>query len=220
MVGAKTPAKAGKASSRKAAVEAARLIQQQLVDADARLAAGKTLPNHLARLVRDRWLQDLTQYVWPTSAACAADLGISLSTLSAWAGEGAPVPGHSPVSKGDLYRWLYERERTRPGAAAPAGSERDQVDVSIKKATLAAKTGALTAATIDAATTYVRAQVQSLRSRLLQTTPIALIAELMQAIETGADQTTLEAIAAAAIEAALSEPGGGAASHKSQGGAL
>jgi len=89
----------------------------QLAAIQAKASQGKHLANHESRLLRDAWLQDMREHLWPSLEAAAADLGISPSTLRNHAEAGCPsIEPHSPIPKAPVLRWLLQRAHDHGGA--------------------------------------------------------------------------------------------------------
>jgi hypothetical protein len=183
----------------------ASLMAAQLAQAQAMMAEGRALPNHLARVVRDAWLADLGPQVWASTAAVAEDLGVSASTVQGWAADGAPIQGHSPVAKVPLLRWLWERERAKAaGRQDESAAAREAVELRLKIARATAAENTLRQEAADFARQILTEELRAAAAVLLRQGP-ARIREAVEADQAeGADAQTIDARIASEIQDLLS----------------
>ena len=133
--------------------------------------AGRHVPHHLAQALRQAWLADMDQHVWPSSTACAAELGVTQQSLRNWTKDGFPLVKHSPIPKAPAYRWLYERERARVARAAAAGAADPDLDDRLKAAKLERLEGTLLAEADDHARQAILSTIATLKHRLRHDLP-------------------------------------------------
>lgn len=138
----------------------------------ARLAAGKALPHHEAKLLREvAWAAKHADY-WPDLKTAAGDLGVSESTMRSWVDQGcAGIEPHMPVHRASVLAWLLKHAAER-GANPPATKQTaEDADARWKLARAAKVEGALIAEAEDRATQGVLAAVSEARAGLVERVP-------------------------------------------------
>jgi hypothetical protein len=151
-------------------------VGRQLAEAK---AAGGKLPAALVKLGREALLRDIAAHVWPDVPAAAKELGVSVQTVRNWCDEMGIAANRTAISKAELYRGLWLRDRERAAAApAPLGSEADQREQELRmierQARIDERTGRLVAVANDAGRAGVIAAVRDLRGALLTQLPSLL----------------------------------------------
>jgi hypothetical protein len=173
-------------------------IAKQLEAVKAKAAAGKTLANHEQRILRDAWLLDLSQYLWPSSAMAAADLGVSIGTFRGYKDKGCPgIEDHSPIPKHQVLGWLLRTAHDRGGDAPTTAQDLEAVELRLKLTKAVKAEGELISEAEDRATQGVIRTMGQLRTHLQNTVP-ALLYELAHKHPT--DRTAGEEAITAAIE--------------------
>lgn len=151
-------------------------IGRQLAEAK---AAGVKPSAALLKLGREAMLRDLAAHVWPDVPAAAKELGVSVQTVRNWCDELGIAANRTAISKAELYRGLWLRDRERAAAApAPLGSEADQREqelrIAERQARIDERTQRLVAVANDAGRAGVIAAVRDLRTALLSQLPSLL----------------------------------------------
>lgn len=151
-------------------------LSAQLTAIRAKASAGARLANHESRILRDAWLLDMATHLWPNLESCAADLGVSPSTVRGYADAGCPgLEPHSPIPKAPVLAWLLKRAHERGGATHANKESIEDVDLRIKSAKAAKMESALIAEAEDLATQGVIERMAQLRHHLLHVVPGALV---------------------------------------------
>lgn len=143
-------------------------------------AKGSRPPASLVRLLRDAALARNTAACWADVAAAARELGVSVQTARNWCDELGIPANRAAISRADLYRalWLRERDKAAPGSAAisPADAREQELRMAERQARIDARTRRLVAEANDAAKAGVIAAVRDVRSTLAARLP-ALLAD-------------------------------------------
>lgn len=101
----------------------------------ARLAAGKALAHHDAKLLREAtWAAKHADY-WPGVDEAAADLGMSPNTVRGYAEQGCPgIEAHMPVHRASVLGWLLKNAHASGGQAPATRQTIEDVELRIKSA--------------------------------------------------------------------------------------
>ncbi len=176
-------------------------IAKQLEAIKAKAAAGKTLANHEQRILRDAWLLDLAQYLWPSSAMAAADLGVSIGTFRGYKDKGCPgIEDHSPIPKHLVLAWLLRTAHERGGDAPTTANDIEAVELRLKLIKASKAEGELISEAEDRATQGVIRVMGQLRTHLQNALP-GLLYETAHKYPT--DRTAGEEALTAAIESEI-----------------
>lgn len=151
-------------------------VGRQLAEAK---AAGVKPSPALLKFGREAMLRDLAAHVWPDVPAAAKELGVSVQTVRNWCDELGIAASRTAISKAELYRGLWLRDRERAATApAPLGSEADQREqelrIAERQARIDERTQRLVAVANDAGRAGVIAAVRDLRGALLAQLPSLL----------------------------------------------
>lgn len=150
-----------------AVVTTAQAMLAMLQDAKERATTGKPLANHHTRILRDAWLLDMSAYVWPTSAAAAADLGISVGTFRSYAAQGCPgIEDHSPIAKHQVLAWLLRTAHDRGGKPGATINDAEELDNDLRRIKVARLSNALVTEAEDLANQGVIQRMGQLRHHL------------------------------------------------------
>jgi hypothetical protein len=180
-----------------APVSATEAYRLEVQHAQARSAAGQRLAHHEVRALRDAWLLDQAAHLWAGVDACAAELGVSASTVRGFAGEGCPhLEAHSPIPKAPVLAWLLKRAHERGAAPSATHDSLEEVQLRIQSAKAAKLEGALVAEAEGHALAGLQTRITRLRQALLTSLP-------SQAYELAADPKTPRDQAEAGIQAAI-----------------
>lgn len=143
-------------------------------EAKLRLQNNKPLANHHARALRDAWLLEMHVHIWPTLAAAAADLKISVSTMRNFAEEGCPFEPHSPIAKAPVLSWLLHRAHERGGARGATTDDLEQIELQWRQAKLNKLNESLVAQAEDRAHQGVISTMSAVRHHLQHVLPGAI----------------------------------------------
>lgn len=169
----------GTGSDADRAVTTSEATQALAAEAKRQADAGKNVSHHLAQALRQAWLADLDQYVWPNSTAAAGDIGVSAQTLRNWSVDGCPIPKHQPIPKAPVYRWLYEREQR--SAEQQGGGNKELIqdaEARIKQAKAQAMESRLVDEAEERATQAIVATFGQLKHAIVRELPSQLAAEV------------------------------------------
>ena len=176
------------------ATEAQRLI---LAQAAARAHRGERLSHAEAKCLREAWLHDMAEHLWPSWETAAAELSISVSTLRSFRDQGCPgLPGegdgHAPIAKARVLSWLLRRAHDRGAATfADAGSIEEQ-ELRWKKAKADQLEGTLQAEAIATAESQIRDLFTRLRHEALHVWPETIVHATCAAIRAVGDIAHLD----------------------------
>lgn len=180
------------------AESSAREAQTALVlEAKQRMAAGRTLPNHLARALRDAWLLEDSVHIWPNLAAAAADCKVSVTTFRSFADQGCPIEPHSPIAKAPVLAWLLDNAHQRGGDRGATTDTLEALEVQWRQAKLAKLNDHLIAEAEDRAHQGVLRTMGGVRHHLKHSLPGALF-DVVAAAQ--GDRTAAETAIADLIE--------------------
>jgi len=176
----KKPAKKGtktkKRSPRQKKPTAGEGVAILVAEAKRRQQEGAPIPHHLARALREAWLQDQADHIWPDLGTAAAETGHSESYMRRLRKEGAPLPT-GPIPKAPLLRWLWDRTTERLTAIE---ADDEDVDKAWRRARTAKLTGEVIAEAEDRAQQGVLEAMNRLRQVLLSGTGPGQIYELVR----------------------------------------
>ena len=151
-------------------------IAQIRAQADELREQGKRVPAGLTRLLRETMLREVGQHVWADVPAAAKELGVSVQTIRNWCDEAGLQHKRCAISKAELYRalWLREREQVQTGGLSPADKREQELRIQERQARIDAKTGRLVEQANDSARAGVIAAVRDLRGGMLDQLPARL----------------------------------------------
>lgn len=176
-------------------------MRAQLTIALRRSEQGKTLANHEQRVLRDAWLLDMAPYLWPTSAAAAADLGVSVGTFRAYKDQGCPgIEDHSPIPKHLVLAWLLRTSHQRGGKPGATINDAEELDNEWRRSKLARLNNTLITEAEDRAHQGVIHRMGQLRHHLQNGLP-GVVFEV--ALANQGDRTAAEDAIAQAIDTEL-----------------
>lgn len=168
-------------------VSLSELMLQQVQHAKARAAAGQRLANHESRALRDAWLMDMAAHLWPSLEVCAADLGVSASTVRGYVDEGCPaIEPHSPIPKAPVLTWLLQRAHQRGGQQVANKASLEEVELRLKLAKAEQVERRLVAEAEDRASQAVLDTLVEVREQLLRELPRRLAEECRAAVDLAA----------------------------------
>ena len=132
------------------------------------------------RLAREALLREIGAHVWPDVGAAAKELGVSVQTVRNWCDEaGITHKGNTAISRGDLYRALYQRlqsERIATGGKQPTDADAQEQHLRMleRQARIDERTGRHRDEALDLAREQIRAAVAALEHALATRLPAAL----------------------------------------------
>lgn len=116
--------------------------------------------------------------IWTDAASCAAELGISVQTARNWLGELGIPSARTSISKIEVYKGLWIRERDSIGKATAPTSDADdreqELRIAERQARVDERTQRLVAVANDAAKAGLIAAVRDIRSPLINGLPSRL----------------------------------------------
>ena len=116
--------------------------------------------------------------IWPDAAACAQELGVSVQTARNWLGELGIPSARTSISKIEVYKGLWIRERDSVGKATATTSDADdreqELRIAERQARVDERTQRLVAVANDAAKAGLIAAVRDIRSAIVNGLPSRL----------------------------------------------
>jgi hypothetical protein len=167
----------------------AKSLQAQLEETKAQ---GKKPSQALLKAAQEALKSAQGDTIWPDAASCAQELGVSVQTARNWLGELGIQSARTSISKIEVYRGLWIRERDSVGKTTSTNSEADdreqELRIAERQARVDERTQRLVAEANDAAKAGLITAVRNVRNVILGTLP-SVIAD---ALSEGQDRLQFE----------------------------
>jgi hypothetical protein len=167
----------------------AKSLQAQLEETKAQ---GKKPSQTLLKAAQEALKSAQGATIWTDAASCAQELGISVQTARNWLGELGIPSARTSISKIEVYRGLWIRERDSVGKTTSTNSEADdreqELRIAERQARVDERTQRLVAEANDAAKAGLITAVRNVRNVILGTLP-SVIAD---ALSEGQDRLQFE----------------------------
>ena len=167
----------------------AKSLQAQLEETKAQ---GKKPSQTLLKAAQEAIKSAQGDTIWPDAASCAQELGVSVQTARNWLGELGIQSARTSISKIEVYRGLWIRERDSVGKTTSTNSEADdreqELRIAERQARVDERTQRLVAEANDAAKAGLITAVRNVRNVILGTLP-SVIAD---ALSEGQDRLQFE----------------------------
>jgi hypothetical protein len=167
----------------------AKSLQAQLEETKAQ---GKKPSQTLLKAAQEALKSAQGDTIWPDAASCAQELGVSVQTARNWLGELGIPSARTSISKIEVYRGLWIRERDSVGKTTSTNSEADdreqELRIAERQARVDERTQRLVAEANDAAKAGLITAVRNVRNVILGTLP-SVIAD---ALSEGQDRLQFE----------------------------
>ena len=167
----------------------AKSLQAQLEETKAQ---GKKPSQTLLKAAQEALKSAQGDTIWPDAASCAQELGVSVQTARNWLGELGIQSARTSISKIEVYRGLWIRERDSVGKTTSTNSEADdreqELRIAERQARVDERTQRLVAEANDAAKAGLITAVRNVRNVILGTLP-SVIAD---ALSEGQDRLQFE----------------------------
>jgi hypothetical protein len=150
----------------------AKSLQAQLEETK---ALGKKPSQALLKAAQEALKSAQGDTIWPDAASCAQELGVSGQTARNWLGELGIQSARTSISKIEVYRGLWIRERDSVGKTTSTNSEADdreqELRIAERQARVDERTQRLVAEANDAAKAGLITAVRNVRNVILGTLP-------------------------------------------------
>jgi len=148
----------------------AKSLQAQLEETKAQ---GKKPSQALLKAAQEALKSAQGDTIWPDAASCAQELGVSVQTARNWLGELGIQSARTSISKIEVYRGLWIRERDSVGKTTSTNSEADdreqELRIAERQARVDERTQRLVAEANDAAKAGLITAVRNVRNVILGT---------------------------------------------------
>jgi hypothetical protein len=169
--------------------ELAKSLQAQLEETKAQ---GKKPSQTLLKAAQEALKSAQGDTIWPDAASCAQELGVSVQTARNWLGELGIQSARTSISKIEVYRGLWIRERDSVGKTTSTNSEADdreqELRIAERQARVDERTQRLVAEANDAAKAGLITAVRNVRNVILGIIPSILA----DALSEGQDRLQFE----------------------------
>ena len=167
----------------------AKSLQAQLEETKAQ---GKKPSQALLKAAQEALKSAQGDTIWPDAASCAQELGVSVQTARNWLGELGIQSARTSISKIEVYRGLWIRERDSVGKTTSTNSEADdreqELRIAERQARVDERTQRLVAEANDAAKAGLITAVRNVRNVILGIIPSILA----DALSEGQDRLQFE----------------------------
>ena len=167
----------------------AKSLQAQLEE---NKAQGKKPSQALLKAAQEALKSAQGDTIWPDAASCAQELGVSVQTARNWLGELGIQSARTSISKIEVYRGLWIRERDTVGKTTSTNSEADdreqELRIAERQARVDERTQRLVAEANDAAKAGLITAVRNVRNVILGIIPSILA----DALSEGQDRLQFE----------------------------
>ena len=167
----------------------AKTLQAQLEETKAQ---GKKPSQALLKAAQEALKSAQGDTIWPDAASCAQELGVSVQTARNWLGELGIQSARTSISKIEVYRGLWIRERDSVGKTTSTNSEADdreqELRIAERQARVDERTQRLVAEANDAAKAGLITVVRNVRNVILGIIPSILA----DALSEGQDRLQFE----------------------------
>ena len=167
----------------------AKSLQAQLEETKAQ---GKKPSQALLKAAQEALKSAQGDTIWTDAASCAQELGVSVQTARNWLGELGIQSARTSISKIEVYRGLWIRERDSVGKTTSTNSEADdreqELRIAERQARVDERTQRLVAEANDAAKSGLITAVRNVRNVILGIIPSILA----DALSEGQDRLQFE----------------------------
>jgi hypothetical protein len=167
----------------------AKSLQAQLEETKAQ---GKKPSQALLKAAQEALKSAQGDTIWTDAASCAQELGVSVQTARNWLGELGIQSARTSISKIEVYRGLWIRERDSVGKTTSTNSEADdreqELRIAERQARVDERTQRLVAEANDAAKAGLITAVRNVRNVILGIIPSILA----DALSEGQDRLQFE----------------------------